>query len=166
MSDRSQRSVGLRVEMYGPFACGLLAMVCLVFWSDSIAAKFAAKDWNSSGLYSAIFGWSAIQTGFAFGVFGFVLGKTDGFLGALKGTQALQRFETYIKRANWTGFALTFGSIPLIVTEPRVTMPLSGEYLAVAAWFSFFVWAFLAFLRLAYNFGAMASIKDKDFHGA
>jgi len=161
-----RRSLGLKLEMYGPFVCGVLTMILLVYFSSYIAAKFESKDWNSAGLYSAIFGWSAIQTGFAFGVFGFVLGKNDGFVAALKGTKTLHRFELYIQRANWTGFVLTFVSIPLIVTEPSAGTALSSSYLVVAGWFSFFIWSFLAFLRLAYNFGAIASVKDKVFHGA
>lgn len=160
------KNFGLILESYGPAAAGMVSFIVLLYFADLVAAKFESKDWTSAGLYSAIFGWSAIQTGFAFGVYGFVLGKSGGFVEALRGTKAMERFEGYIKRANWTGFILTFASIPLIVVEPSIGEPMSGGYIVVAAWFAFFVWAFLAFLRLAYNFGAIASVKDKEFHGA
>lgn len=144
----------------------LASLAGLLLASDPIAAKFAKEDWNSDGLYEAIFGWSAIQTGFAFGVYGFVLGKGDGFIAALKQTAAMGRFIGYIKRANYSGFALTFVSIPLIVFDPAIESPYSIEYAVVAAWFSLFLWSFLAFLRLAYNFGKIASVPDKKFLGA
>ena len=166
MSSKQGAGFGLLAETYGPVITGLLTLGVLLYFSSPIALKFAHEEWTSSGLYSAIFGWSAIQTGFAFGVYGFVLGKSGGFVGALRGTRTMERFEGYIKRANWTGFTLTFFSIPLIVAEPKITAPLNASYVVVSVWFAFFVWAFLAFLRLAYNFGAIASVKDKEFHGA
>jgi len=137
-----------------------------MYFSELVALKFSSGDWKSVGLYSAIFGWSAIQTGFAFGVYGFVIGKGDGFIAALKNTIAMSRFIVYIRRANISGFLLTLTSIPLIIVEPKVGVPMSTSYLVVALWFALFVWSFLSFLRLAYNFGQIASVKDKNFHGA
>lgn len=163
---RKRTRVALAAETHGPLALGALALAALLCFADPIAAEFAAGTWKSGALYSAIFGWSAIQTGFAFGVYGFVLEKTGGFMAAMRGTKTLERFEGHIKRANWTGFVLTFLTIPLIVAEPQIAEPLTLSYVLVAAWFSLFVWAFLAFLRLAYNFGVLASVKDKEFHGA
>lgn len=165
-AENKSKSISLHVEHFGPIACAALSVVVLWYFADSIALKFSSGDWKSTGLYSAIFGWSAIQTGFAFGVYGFVIGKGDGFIVALKDTIAMSRFMKYIKRANATGFLLTFTSIPLIIVEPKVDAPLSTSYLLVSAWFAIFVWSFLSFLRLAYNFGQLASIKDKVFHGA
>lgn len=159
-------SWGLRFEQYGPLFLAVLSGLTLLYFSHFVAAKFASGTWKSAGLYTAIFGWSAIQTGFAFGVYGFVVGKGSGFIAALKNTQAMSRFLSYIKRANITGFALTIFSIPLIIAEPNVSVPMSGNYLVVAAWFALFVWSFLSFLRLAYNFGQVASVKDKVVHGA
>lgn len=163
---RSQESIGLKIEKFGPMAISLIAFALMLYFSKEISGRFASHAWRSSGLYSAIFGWSAIQSGFAFGVYGFVLGKSGGFVASLKGTQTMARFEGYIKRAIWTGFLLTFVTIPLIVCEPVASQPLNKTYVIISAWFAFFIWAFLAFLRLAYNFGALAAVKDKDFNGA
>lgn len=166
MSEPKPKTPGLWLEQIGPLVAGLVVLALLLWFSDFFAGKFAAKEWTSSGLYSAVFGWSAIQTGFAFGVYGFIIGKQDGFVHALRGTAMFERFESYIKRANWGGLALTFPCIPLIVTDPNIAEPLSTAYVIVAIWFAGFVWAFLAFCRLAYNFGAIASVRDKEFHGA
>jgi hypothetical protein len=160
------KDIGLFSESYGPSISSAISLGLLFYFSDTVSAKFSSEDWTSSGLYSAIFGWAAIQTGFAFGVYGFVLGKTGGFIGKIRKTKAMVRFEGYIKRANLTGFILTFLSIPIIVTDPNLSTPMSIPYIFVSIWFSFFVWSFLAFLRLAYTFGRLASVRDKDFHGA
>ncbi|MBZ9758422.1 hypothetical protein LB524_24340 [Mesorhizobium sp. ESP6-5] len=167
MADTGEgKSFGLLFEAWAPAVFGVLSLIALLYFGKPIADKFATHQWTSTGLYSAIFGWAAIQTGFAFGVYGFVIGKSGGFIGALRGTRTMERFERYIGRANWTGFILTFFTIPLIIVEPNLCDARSVSYVSVAIWFSFFVWAFLAFLRLAYNFGALSSVKDKEFHGA
>lgn len=165
-TERTRWSMALLLEQFAPMAFAVLSVFVLWYFADAIALKFSGSDWKSAGLYSAVFGWSAIQTGFAFGVYGFVIGKGDGFVAALKGTVAMARFMGYIQRANITGFLLTITSIPLIITEPEVGTPLSRSYIIVSAWFALFVWSFFSFLRLAYNFGQIASIKDKAFHGA
>ena len=139
----------------------------LLLWhSGYVVGQFQSGDWKANDLYAAIFDWAAIQTGFAFGVYGFVAGRRDGFVGALQGTIAMERFVLYIKRANILGFLLTFTSIPLIVLSPNINIAFSTNFILVVLWFSVFVWAFCAFLRLAYNFGRIASVKDKVAHGA
>lgn len=159
-------SFGLLLEQYGPAVCGAVTLTCLLYFSEEVAQKFVTDGWKSAGLYAAIFDWSAIQTGFSFGVYGFVLGRGGGFIEKIKDTKAMSRFLSYIKRANIAGFMLTISSIPLIITEPSVSAPLNWIYGIIAVWFSLFVWSFLSFLRIAYNFGQIASVKDKAFHGA
>lgn len=166
MSEQDSQSFWLKLEQYGPALVGALVFAMLLYCAETVAAGFATNQLKSSGLYSAIFGWSAIQTGFAFGVYGFVVGKSNGFIGALRGTQTLARFEGYIRRANWTGFSLTFATIPLIIAEPAITEPFTYSYILISIWFSFFISSLLAFFRLAYNFGTMASVRDREFHGA
>lgn len=161
-----KKSLSLRMEEFGPLllAMGTLAIVMVL--APDISEKFSSNEWNSSGLYQSIFGWSAIQIGFAFAVYGFVLGKSGGFIDKIRGTLALSRFISYIKNANWAGFVLTITSMPLIVADPKMPIGMSWTYFAVAVWFSLFIWSFFSFLRLSYNFGHLVSIKDKVSHGA
>jgi hypothetical protein len=95
-----------------------------------------------------VFNWAAIQTGFAFGVYGFVAGKTGGFIDAVRGTVAMGRFHGYVKAANILGFVLTVLSIPLLVINPDLKTATTSIYAVVAAWFALFVWAFVTFLRI------------------
>lgn len=163
---RRNYSLGLLLEQYGPAFAAAIALASLFYYSQEIAMNFSSEKWKSSGLYAAIFGWSSIQVGFSFGVFGFVLGKSDGFVKEIRGTKAMARFLSYIKRANIAGFILTISSIPLVVIEPTIREPIDFYYIFIAIWFSLFVWSFFSFLRIAYNFGRIASVKDKEFHGA
>ena len=162
---KNKHSFALLLESWGPIFSVILVLLLLILFYSSVSERFGENKWQSDSLYSAIFDWSAIQTGFAFGVYGFVIGKTDGFVEKLRNTAAMNRFIVYIKRANLTGFLLTLASIPLIVVNPTVSESFYS-YLVVAIWFSVFVWSFMSFLRLAYNFGIIASVKDTKFYGA
>jgi hypothetical protein len=152
--------VTLFLESWGPLLAGGLSFAALLYWRDEIVSQFANHGWKAEGLYGAVFNWAAIQTGFAFGVYGFVAGKTGGFIEAVRGTVAMARFQGYVKAANVLGFVLTVLSIPLLVTNPDLTAPTSAAYAVVSGWFALFVWAFVTFLRIAYTFGHISGVKD------
>jgi hypothetical protein len=163
-----QRSgFGLAVERYGPLAFALATMVAIYLNSTSILEQFVTDKWQTSNLYSAIFNWSAIQTGFAFGVYGFVAGRSEGFIEAIRETVAMKRFLGYVKRANIGGFVLTIMSLPLTITNPAPGPVDSWQFYGVLGWFGLFVWTFVAFFRIAYSFGHLSSVRDQPaFYGA
>ena len=157
----------LAVERFAPIILAGLSLILMSCSKRSIVAEFAAENWKAEGLYSAIFAWASIQIGFAFGVYGFVVGQSKGFMEAIRNTTAMNRFITYVKRANVSSFLLTIFSIPLIVVSPDLKDPSGPEYALVSLWFSLFVWTFLTFLRIAYGFGHLSSVKDAPpFYGA
>lgn len=159
--------VGLFIESWGPLIVGAISFASLQLFRGDVVSQFAAHGWKAEGLYGAVFNWAAIQTGFAFGVYGFVAGKNTGFIEAVRGTVAINRFLRYVKAANILGFLLTVLSIPLLVANADLKAPTTFVYLLVSAWFSLFVWAFVTFLRIAYTFGRISSVKDADpFHPA
>lgn len=163
-----KKGVALGLERFGPLGIAALGIALIYFNAPSIIAKFVAEDgWEISNLYSAVFNWSAIQTGFAFGVYGFVAGKSDGFVEAVRDTLAMRRFMGYVKRANIGGFLLTIFSLPLTIANPSVSSADSTWFFILLIWFGLFVWTFLAFLRIAYNFGHLSSVRDQpEFYGA
>ena len=153
--------------MFAPALLAAAVMILLYVKGPTIASNFGANgDWQASSLYGAVFNWSAIQTGFAFGVYGFVVGKNSGFIKEIRDVKPMKRFLGYVKRANVGGFLLTIASLPLTITNP----PVSGSgplFAAIVAWFGLFVWTFAAFLRVAYGFGHLSSVRDKpEFYGA
>lgn len=163
-----RKSVGLLIEQFGPLAISAASVLAIYILAPSIIAKFAAEDgWQVSSLYGAVFNWSAIQTGFAFGVYGFVVGKNDGFVKEIREKLAMHRFLGYVRRANVGGFVLTVASLPLTITNPSFSAANSLIFFVVLTWFGLFLWTFLAFLRVAYGFGHLSSVRDQpEFYGA
>jgi hypothetical protein len=157
----------LGVERYGPLGLTLVAIVGIYLEATPIVASIEASRWQVANLYTAVFTWSAIQTGFAFGVYGFVVGRSEGFIPEIRDTVAMKRFLRYVKRANIGGFLLTIVSLPLTIVSPDPAPQGSLQFFFVLLWFGLFLWTLLAFLRIAYSFGHLSSIRDQPaFYGA
>ncbi|MBN2971189.1 hypothetical protein JW805_04070 [Roseomonas aeriglobus] len=169
MSDSASVSdkASLFIEQFGPIIISAISGIALLIFRNEIAAAVSSKSLSMTNLYSSVLSWASIQIGFAFGVYGFVVGKSQGFVEAIKDTSTMRRFLKYVKRANLGGFLLTFISLPLAITTPTPSNPNSLSYFVIAVWFMLFIWTFLAFLRIAFNFGRITAVRDKpDFIGA
>lgn len=134
-------------------------MLCHHFRLE-IAGKFSPDGWNPNNLYGAIFNWSSIQSGFVFAIYGFIVTKRDGFVGKIVGGGSYEKFLGFTKRACLGGFALTITSLPLLIATPKVDAS-ARLFWVQAMWFSLFVWAFCAFLRVAFSFGVIVGTPDK-----
>jgi hypothetical protein len=155
------------MEKFGPLVLSVLGAGCVAFWSDDITASVASKELEVENLYAAVLSWASIQIGFAFAVYGFVVGKTQGFIEEARDTIAMARFLGYVKRANIGGFLLTAFSLPLAAISPSPKDPSFVIFWVITLWFCLFLWTFFAFLRVAYNFGHLTSVRDaKPFYGA
>ena len=162
---KQSSSFKLVVEALGPLFFGILSLVALIHFRTDLTAQYIQLGWKLENLYSAVFGWASIQTGFLFGVYGFVVGNTDGFISEVRGTRAMSRFVGYTLRATLIGFILTLATMPLIVADPSLTQESGLVYYLIAAWLAIFVWAFMAFLRVAYIFGLIVRVKRDTFIG-
>ena len=155
MSNKSK----IQIINFLPLAISISAVALILYFNEYFTTLITNKKLHLSGIYSAIFDWSAIQTGFLFSVYGFVVSKSDGFIGAIKNTTAMNNFNSYIKRATFIGFILTFCSMPLVMLSPKPE--ISGFlYSCIALWFGLFIWAFGSFLRVAYIFGLIVKVPD------
>lgn len=129
--------------------------------SQEIAPKFGTDRLKISNLYGAVFNWSAIQSGFVFGIYGFVISKKDGFVGDIAEGLSFPRFVQYTRGAYLLAMTLTVVSLPLIVLEPSIGLPLSRNYWLISGWFALSVWTFFSFLRVAFIFGSIAATPDR-----
>ncbi|GJL92148.1 hypothetical protein [Hyphococcus sp.] len=113
----------------------------MMIYRGKILPLFALGDdgWSLDNLYSVVFDWSSIQTGFVFGIYGFVVRKSDGFISEIRPTVAITQFLSHTKKAIVIGFLFTFASIPLVVVANTVDMEKTPHYKFVAAWFSLFI---------------------------
>lgn len=152
--------VGLLSERYLPVVLALLTLVVALAWRETIVASFLLHHFSIGALYDAIFGWSAIQTGFVFGVYGFVVGAKSGFIESVQGTDPMRRFLSYTRNATIIGFVLTFVSMPLMVGNLDISQSPT-VYFVIAVWFSMFIWAFCSFARVAYLFGLLVQPTSK-----
>ena len=149
-------------ERFGPFALAAAMACALVYFSDAMQVMAAGKQIDVSSLYSAMFDWSSIQTGFLFGVFGFVSGKSTGFIAEVSETAAMRTFNKYTRTAILLGFLLTFVSIPLTVTSFDYSGKPTYYYYIFVAWAFLAIWSFFSFARVAYVFGVMLKVRDKE----
>lgn len=155
------KQIAWLLEAYAPAACGGVTLLALWFSRESLLPLMANDTISVGNLFSAIFGWASIQTGCVYAIYGFIAGKTDGFIGEIRHTRSMRRYQAYIRRAIASGFILTIGSMPLIVWKFKITTSDTILFLAIAGWFSVFVWAFLSFARVAYIFGILTRVEEK-----
>lgn len=148
-------------ERHAPVAFGALTVALIAVFRLAIAERFEPNGWDSTSLYSAVFNWASIQSGFVFGIYGFIVTKKDGFAGVVSKAKSFDKFLAYARRAYLTGFALTFVSLPIMVANPEIADTSSPEFWVVAVWFAAFVWTFCAFLRVAFIFGIIAAVPDR-----
>lgn len=161
MPNSERPSVGYLVERFGPIGSVVIWLVASFIFRDWFVESVGSGKIILGGLFSAVFGWAAIQTGFLFSVFGFVATKGDGFIGEIRGSPIMRRFQRYVLQAMYMGFLLTVYSIPLMIFN--LDMKGSITYWTVSTWFASFIWTFTSFLRVALNFGKMVSVKDANF---
>jgi len=88
--------------------------------------------------------------------------KTDGFIAEARNTIFMSRFVVYMTRATVIGFLPTFCSIPLVIVDPKISPTDTAAYAVISLWFAVFIWAFIAVLRVAYIFGIVAKVRDKE----
>lgn len=162
------KKLGFVFEKFGPILLSIVVFFFLTHYKKYFSFHFSPQGgWKIDALYNAIFGWSSVQVGFVFGVYGFVIGKKDGFIDSIKNTIAMNRFNSYLRSANILGFLLAVTSLPLMVINPDISTEHNFIYYVVSLWFSAFIWAFLTFLRISVTFGILISVRDEnDFDGA
>lgn len=150
------------IEKRGPMLIALVTVSLLFYFREWMVARAVAKDVDFGNLYSAVLNWSAIQTGFLFGIFGFVAGKNDGFIAAVRNTIEMRQFSRYMRTAMALGFGVTLGSIPLMVVNFSIVPDSMTRYLIFCGWAFISIWSFLSFGRVAYVFGILVRPKDKE----
>ena len=91
------------------------------------------------------------------------MGTKDGFIGEVSTTVPFIRFLKYTRNATYIAFLLTFFSMPMMVISAEIHKSGQLMYSVVSLWFGLFVWAFLAFARVAYLFGLLLKPKSKPF---
>ena len=149
------------IEKYGPIAITVFLSVILIYFHSEIMCKASSGSLKFGSLYTAVFDWAAIQTGFLFAIYGYISGKNRGFIAKIQHTEEMSQFMRFQKRSMYLGFALTIFSIPMIITEFSITAESYWHYALFVAWSQLAIFAFFSFLRVAYLFGIIIHVKQK-----
>jgi hypothetical protein len=149
------------IERFGPVCAASLMVAALYYFRGDLVLMAFNGQLDLKNVYASVFDWSSIQTGFVFGIFGFVAGKSGGFIEAIRDTKEMALFLTYTKRAIYLGFCLTFSSIVMSITSFDVSSGGPWKFHIFAVWSFVSLWGFLAFLRVAYIFGDILRVRDR-----
>ena len=161
MAEHRKLNLTSRLENWLPLCTALATLILLVILQSAIVPIFVSNNFSLPQLYTAIFGWASVMTGFQFGVYGLILSKTDGFISSLGGTQAMKTFLSYTAKAVRIGFMLTIFGMPLLVANSDMKDISNIAYLVGAAYVSLFVYSFSATARVAYIFSLMVKVPNK-----
>ncbi|GEO99991.1 hypothetical protein [Methylobacterium haplocladii] len=158
---KNKKSFLAYFESWSPFVLAATAFCTLIFFRVEITQDFVTYKLSLPQLYTAIFGWASVMTGFQFGVYSLIFSKTDGFISRISSTKALEKFMSYTKRAVTLGFALTIFGIPLLIINADMDGLSVIMYCIGTLYVSLFIYSFAATVRVAKLFAIMAKIKTK-----
>jgi len=149
------------VERWGPLVLAAGGLGLLWLFRTEMTSFDLADALELRSLYSAVVDWSAIQTGFLFGIFGFVAGKNEGFIAAIRDTPEMAAFSRFMRTAIFLGFIVTLMSIPLMVSGFEIRDGALWRYAVFSGWSFLTIWSFFAFWRIAYLFGILLRVRDR-----
>ena len=114
-----------------------------------ISAQFASEAWDIGALYAAVFDWASIQSAFLFGIYAFVLGRTEPFIRAIANTPVFEEMRAHVRRTMYLALLLTIVAMPMLVAKPEV----HGHWGSFGLWIfagvtSFAVYTSLSFLKV------------------
>ena len=108
-----------------------ISLILLVRYAADIAPKFAVGEWSLENFYAALFDWSSILSAFMFGIYAFVLSRSEPFMKAASGTRAFEDARDYVRRTVYLALAMTAVCVPMLVAGPS---PVDGGWLDYGYW--------------------------------
>ena len=148
------------LERSYPLALALGAMIACVLTHHRIVFFFRDYSLSLPQLYTAIFGWAAVQAGSLLGIYGMVFSKNDGFIGRIRGTAALADFYIFTRQSIYTSLVLTIVSIPILAKNLEAKDLSNAWYIIIAGWFALFIYAIASFIRVVRIFNVMVRVPD------
>jgi hypothetical protein len=115
-----------------------------------ISTAFATKSWHLDGYYSALFNWSAIQTGFIFSAYAFFVSRSEPFLRAIDRTETFAALRRYVVRSLMTSVLLALVTLPSLVATPAIsiTTNLDFPYALLVFVSTLATYSFMCFLKI------------------
>ncbi|MDE2167488.1 MAG: hypothetical protein KGJ66_14260 [Alphaproteobacteria bacterium] len=138
----------IRERLY-PLGIGIVTVGVWLLLGHKIVAFCVKEQWHIEQMYTAVFAFLAITTGFLATFYCTILCMSEGFVGQIKDTEKMRGFLGFVKGAILLGFIVSIASIPMMVAEPVPVKQFSVAAFVVAFWIGASAWAIAAFYRVA-----------------
>lgn len=156
------RDIYRRVRKHLPAIAAISAPLAVFAWRDTLALRFANEAWNVGAFYSAVFDWSSIQSAFLFGIYAFILSRSEPFIKAIDGSEPFEALRSYSRRTLYLTFILTIVAMPLAVAEPKPGADMLSPSLWVFAGLaSLTAYTFCRFLKVVRVFGKIEGMRPR-----
>jgi hypothetical protein len=136
-------------ERFYPLCVGALTALVWLLWGDKLVAICAKEQWHIEQMYTAIFAFLAITTGFLATFYCTIVCMSEGFVRQIRDTKKMWGFLAFVKRGIILGFIISLASIPMMIAAPTPTEQFSISAIIVAIWLGGAAWAIAAFYRVA-----------------
>ena len=148
--DRRER-LKMHIERIGPYAGGLVALICAAIWHSDISEFLTRSAINPKDAVASIFDVMVTLTAFLFTVFVLAIAPGGGFIEKIFGTRTFLIFKRYVVEALLLGAVAAGLSMPFMVTENIASGVWSGFW-PQSIWLGLTVASILAFLRVVHIF--------------
>ncbi|MGU3496301.1 hypothetical protein ACLBXM_19855 [Xanthobacteraceae bacterium A53D] len=152
-------SLAAQFERWAPLFAGSIALSLTLLLREAAVNFIAEYKISISQLITGIFGWASVMTGYIFGVYGIIIGKSDGFVQKIKETKSMSRFLGFVSTCLFLGILLTLLGIPLLVVDMSSGNITKFSYIASSIYFGIFVWSLAACFRVAIIFYTIMRVK-------
>jgi hypothetical protein len=136
-------------EQIYPFVLGLIAAAAWMIFGSNVVCYAQQHNWHLDQLYTAVFAFLAITTGFLATFYCTIQCMSEGFIQRIRNTQTLNGFLAFTKHAIIIGFIVSIVSVPMMVVTPMPITSFSWSAVIVALWLGVAVYAVASFYRVA-----------------
>ncbi len=149
------------LEKLFPIILSVTVLILLLVFNDAVICNLERGQLHFANLGLAVFSWLALQVGFSFGVYAFIMSKNDGFIGKIKKTEAMKRFKKRLVFGYYSGMAVSFITLPIVVIKFDLQAISFSLYVMLSIWFSLFIFSFAYFICIVRIFREIERISDK-----
>ena len=132
-----------------PCVIGAAAGAAWLMWGHDVVCVSNANGWHLDQMYTAVFGFTAVTTGYLATFYGTIQSMSSGFVHRIRGTRVLALFLKFIKAAIKIGFVCAVLSAVMMILVPLPADRYSWPNLSSAVWIFISVWAIVSFYRVA-----------------
>ena len=157
------RDARRRLRRHLPAIAAVTAPISVLAERETLSSRFGSEAWDIGAFYSAVFDWSSIQSAFLFGIYAFILARSEPFIKAIDGTEPFEKLRSLCRSTLYMTFLLTLVSMPLAVTQPQPTNSLLSLNLWVLAGLSSLAaFSFFRFFKIVRVFSKIEGLRPRQ----